>query len=103
MFLHLYMDCAICMEPLDSNIITTNCNHKFHKKCLHKWYDFDKTSQGKYGKCPLCRRDSFDEDEPFNIVPPMHKIIKFNIMRVIQSMNPYHPYYSRNIANDLQN
>lgn len=41
--------CPVCLDRLDSattGIITTNCQHAFHCKCLMKW---------KNSKCPVCR------------------------------------------------
>ena len=40
--------CAICLCQMNSGIHVTNCNHKFHTKCInqHKKYN---------DKCPLCR------------------------------------------------
>lgn len=34
------MNCAICLEILDSEISTTSCNHKFHKECLKNGINF---------------------------------------------------------------
>ncbi len=42
--------CAICLEPMNNNIINTVCNHKFHECCIMQWSRMkDKTS------CPTCR------------------------------------------------
>ncbi|KAL6950841.1 hypothetical protein ACO0QE_000123 [Hanseniaspora vineae] len=41
--------CPVCLDRLDSattGIITTNCQHAFHCKCLMKW---------KNSRCPVCR------------------------------------------------
>ena len=48
--------CPVCLEDLDeeSDIITTKCNHKFHKECLNKWQE-DNSS------CPMCRSDILNE------------------------------------------
>lgn len=47
---HKHEDCSICLEQLDNenDIITTKCNHKFHKECLSEWKKVNNT-------CPLCR------------------------------------------------
>lgn len=46
--------CAICLEPLKTDIRKTHCNHRFHRKCLTQVCDKDM-------KCPLCRSD-IEED-----------------------------------------
>ncbi len=40
------MDCCICLEELDDQSTTLECNHKFHTNCVDKLYD---------KICPLCR------------------------------------------------
>ena len=47
-------DCSICTEPMDNidNLITTDCNHTFHKDCLRRWC----RAQAK-NECPLCRKN----------------------------------------------
>lgn len=41
--------CPICRENLSKSIIT-ECNHKFHFSCLHRWLMINPT-------CPVCRSD----------------------------------------------
>ena len=45
-------DCPICLQPLNNKneLETTECNHTFHKKCLHTWCMTSET-------CPLCRNE----------------------------------------------
>ncbi|CAM9703960.1 unnamed protein product, partial [Ectocarpus fasciculatus] len=38
--------CVICMERMESRVLTTVCNHSFHVDCLMKWQD---------SPCPVCR------------------------------------------------
>ena len=38
--------CVICMERMESQVLTTVCNHSFHVECLMKWQD---------SPCPVCR------------------------------------------------
>ncbi|CAN0189347.1 unnamed protein product, partial [Laminaria digitata] len=38
--------CVICMERMESHVLTTVCNHTFHVECLMKWQD---------SPCPVCR------------------------------------------------
>ncbi|GFW74937.1 e3 ubiquitin-protein ligase TRAIP [Trichonephila clavipes] len=44
------MRCVICTDRFDSchGIVSTQCGHVFHSKCLLKWIDHSKT-------CPECR------------------------------------------------
>jgi hypothetical protein len=41
-------NCAICCEKHKDSVIT-ECEHKFHEKCIRKWLH-------KKADCPLCRR-----------------------------------------------
>jgi hypothetical protein len=44
-------DCAICLSPLNKNVVKTeHCSHKFHKKCIQSYVHLN-----RFGKCPLCR------------------------------------------------
>jgi len=47
--------CVIChYEMTDTDdIITTDCNHQFHKQCLMKWNEHKLD-------CPMCRKGLFD-------------------------------------------
>ena len=42
--------CCICLDELgnQSNEITTECNHVFHRTCLNEWKKYNFT-------CPICR------------------------------------------------
>lgn len=44
--------CPICFDEYDdsSMVSSTKCLHFFHKECLKKWIDVNKT-------CPICRTD----------------------------------------------
>ena len=42
--------CAICHEAIDGSLKRLKCKHKFHAKCIKKWYE---SSNSK--KCPLCQ------------------------------------------------
>jgi len=44
------MDCPICLSPMEPawRIISTNCNHIFHRGCVLEWMQQSKT-------CPICR------------------------------------------------
>jgi len=41
-------ECSICMEINYNQVIITDCNHEFHKKCLCEWMKNSPT-------CPICR------------------------------------------------
>jgi hypothetical protein len=41
-------NCSICYETLDTNVIETSCEHRFHKNCIDEWLSQQQT-------CPLCR------------------------------------------------
>ena len=41
-------ECPICLDTMDNNLITTKCNHTFHKECFDLWFNYKNT-------CPLCR------------------------------------------------
>jgi len=44
-------ECPICFEFLNtSDIAVLDCNHKYHLKCLYKWY----RKKGSNYKCPEC-------------------------------------------------
>lgn len=51
-------ECIICLNTCDYKNeddikeITTECNHKFHKICLHMWGHIP---NDKYNNCPICR------------------------------------------------
>jgi len=46
--------CSICLDILDTCCVITKCKHRFHEKCISKYFD---TTQREFGavKCPLCR------------------------------------------------
>lgn len=45
----IYENCSICLEPLIKNVVVTNCNHKYHKKCLKR------LKKSNLIECPICR------------------------------------------------
>ena len=44
------IECSICLEIVEDNQITLNCNHTYHSDCLTKWLFINKI-------CPLCRQE----------------------------------------------
>ena len=58
-------DCSICYTTMLHSIVSQECGHRFHPRCLNRWFN-----QGK-NTCPLCRAvlrepddDDDDVDEP---------------------------------------
>lgn len=51
------MICSICLEESDNKIITLDCGHIFHEKCIKLLHNFI---------CPLCRKD-IDVKKIFNL------------------------------------
>jgi hypothetical protein len=59
--------CPICYDDIKDNIYITNCNHKFCKKCINKWFN-NKINV----TCPLCRTiilniENFNNNDFINI------------------------------------
>lgn len=44
--------CVICLQPIKYKYLVykTNCNHTFHKGCLHEWLCANNS-------CPICRNE----------------------------------------------
>ena len=77
------MDCCICLEEIKDDFTTTSCNHNFHKKCLQTWFkDQPAYKNGGWGKCPMCRRPSFEDDE-FNRIPNAFQIFRSTVKRML--------------------
>jgi phage FluMu protein Com len=48
-------ECIICFDPLkNENISILNCLHKFHTKCIKKWFN-TQTKNHIEKSCPLCK------------------------------------------------
>ncbi len=48
-------ECPICKEELKTaNVTISDCEHKFHFKCLHNWIK-------KSNSCPICRKQLVEE------------------------------------------
>jgi len=49
--------CVVCLERMDcaiTGLVTTACNHSFHRRCLAKWED---------STCPVCRFTLSEEED----------------------------------------
>lgn len=58
--------CSICYESFEcKNISISDCNHKFHFKCLQKWMI-------QSNKCPLCRNVLFETEQA-----ELHDLIQY--------------------------
>lgn len=42
------MECSICLNLLNNDIVQLKCEHKYHKVCIDEWYKIKTT-------CPMCR------------------------------------------------
>ena len=47
--------CSICLTNNDK-MLTTNCNHYFHKECLDKWRMSCSKNKNPFS-CPVCRKE----------------------------------------------
>ena len=55
--------CSICVEDMDSNIVTTQCGHKFHRWCLIEWQN---SGQPQSNTCPICRQPLVEQNNNSN-------------------------------------
>lgn len=46
--------CSICLKDLNKNLVKTDCNHIFHKKCLCIWFT-ENIVNNKDISCPNCK------------------------------------------------
>jgi hypothetical protein len=42
------MTCSVCLNANNKPTFGLTCGHKFHKKCIYAWFEFDSS-------CPYCR------------------------------------------------
>lgn len=59
--------CPICLENLDLNIYTTNCNHKLHVKCYKNLVEHEIKQKKMLVLCPLCKK-IIHEQQPMYII-----------------------------------
>ena len=53
-------NCSICLEPLEGDIRTLTCGHKFHTRCLRQW---EQQARHTNCTCPNCR-ENINVDQP---------------------------------------
>ena len=56
-------ECIICLDNKETEWLTLDCRHEYHKKCIHHWMQIRMT-------CPICIRA---------IAPLHHEVIVENI------------------------
>jgi hypothetical protein len=47
--------CSICLDILDTCCVITKCKHKFHEKCISKYFETARRELFGQVKCPMCR------------------------------------------------
>ncbi len=47
--------CSICLDILDTGCVITKCKHKFHEKCISKYFETAQRELFGQVKCPMCR------------------------------------------------
>ena len=67
------MDCPICLEQNNNEMITTACNHVFHKFCLDEWKKINLS-------CPCCRSKIYDNELNYFILKINDIIHKMRIL-----------------------
>ena len=106
--------CPICLDTIDSNkdSITLKCNHKYHKKCINRWFKQKQI-------CPYCRmphyefytakqvffpylkqKISFGDDKLF--IKTMFKTVTYDYKR-IKKIICYKRYMSLEVVNENEN
>ena len=50
-YIHIPIECSICMNNICSKIVLKNCKHTFCKNCIYEWLIHNST-------CPLCRTNA---------------------------------------------
>ena len=63
------LECSICLNKIlrISDIVTLQCEHKFHKVCLAIWAGDPKKERDKNKGCPMCRGPLEVKREPNSI------------------------------------
>ena len=53
-YTHLFQTCAICLEDVKPTDKRLKCKHRFHPKCIMKWFE-------ESIECPTCRMEQDDD------------------------------------------
>ena len=83
-------ECSICMTD-NKNLISLNCKHVYHKKCITTWIKKE-LKEDHIPVCPICRNNIFDDIE-------LSKI-KGTYKREIIISNYSYSYSSESDSND---
>jgi hypothetical protein len=85
--------CLICLQEINNNKKTLECQHIFHKKCIEKWF-YDKNPRWdeydcyRKNSCPICRKKQevcfYEEYSNFeNPKPTISLVMKLLFNRTI--------------------
>lgn len=47
-----YIECPICLEDLNTEVVELKCHHLFHLNCIQNW-----SKKNKLLTCPMCRKN----------------------------------------------
>jgi hypothetical protein len=79
------MTCSICIQPIGSNKVTTECGHSFHPICILKWIS-------RQNNCPNCRYECpIDLDDIPTITYPKREIIE-KLRTLLKEIDDYSKY-----------
>ena len=75
-------ECPICLDTMDKNLITTECNHTFHKECFDIWCIYKNS-------CPLCRLSFYKipDSNRLVVLSVIDNLVKGASGQAIQNMN----------------
>ena len=66
-------ECTICYNNLvdpGKKVKTLLCKHKFHEKCIDKWFEENKRNE----TCPMCREKFLYKGKAFDFLKDDNKI-----------------------------
>lgn len=86
-----YMEpCSICLCSITSDLAVLLCGHKYHKQCIHQWWDTSKKMT-----CAYCRR-GYDDAVDIYMEQPSDILLEINSDAVLQFQNDWN--YNLEIA-----
>jgi len=47
--------CSICLDSLNTGCVITKCKHRFHEKCISRYFETARRQWFGQVECPLCR------------------------------------------------